>query len=78
MIDFKNHVPRDLFLDVLKKYIEAETGMIYEYSGNFAKSFKKLNETVDEFLIRSGVARDDLKLYKEEAGIEEKGDEWDD
>lgn len=78
MIEFKNSVPRDLFLEVLKKYIEAETGMIYEYSGNFAESFKKLNETVDEYLIRSGVASDYLKRYKEEAGIEEKGGEWDD
>lgn len=78
MIEFKNSVPRDLFLEVLKKYIESETEVIYEFSGNFAKSFKKLNETVDEYLIRSGVASDDLKWYKEEAGIEEKGVEWDD
>lgn len=76
MVNFKQSVPRDLFLEVLKKYIDAETGLIYEYSGNFAKSFKKLNETVDEYLIRSGVASDDLKLYKEEAGIEEKGVDW--
>ena len=78
MVDFRQSVPRNVFLEVLKKYIEAETGMIYEYSGNFAKSFKKLNETVDEYLIRSGVAMDDLKRYKEEAGIEEKGAERDD
>lgn len=78
MVDFRQSVPRNVFLEVLKKYIEAETGMIYEYSGNFAKSFKKLNETVDEYLIRSGVARRDLKRYKEGVGIEEKGVEWDD
>ena len=70
-------VSRDLFLEVLKKYIDAETGLIYEYSGNFAKSFKELNETVDEYLIRSGVASDNLKRYKEDVGIEEKGGDWD-
>ena len=78
MVNFKQSVPRAFFLEVLKKYIDAETGLIYEYSGNQAKSFKKLNESVDEYLIRSGVARRDLKQYKEEAGIEEKGVEWDD
>lgn len=40
---------KDIALELLEKYYDAEIGVIYEYSGNIIKSEQKLDQEYNEY-----------------------------
>ena len=49
-------VPVDLFLEVLDKYKESESEVIWEYSSHIDTDLKNLDKEIAEYKKRAGIA----------------------
>ena len=52
----EKYVPLELFLEVLEKYKESESEVIYEYSRHINEDLKKLDKEIVEYKKRVGIA----------------------
>lgn len=51
----EKYVPLELFLEVLDKYKESESEVIYEFSSNISADLKNLDKEIAEYRKLAGV-----------------------